>query len=203
MNLPQKIIIARKKKGLTQEQLADSANVTVRTIQRIESGESIPRSYTLKTIAAVLDSSFEELTAGSNGRKEMPETPLPVPAAANGSDDRHFLRVLCLSCFSFLVVPFVHFLLPAYLLKRSAPQDSVVLAFARRIILLQVYWLVATHSLMLATLAYNLVRAAWFQKTLLVSYLLPFLGMYFINIILITACIIQVNKAGRRLEPAV
>ena len=203
MDLPQKIIIARKKKGLTQEQLADSANVTVRTIQRIESGDSIPRSYTLKTIAAVLESSFEELTAGNNSRKEVTDISMPVPDVANGADDRHFLRVLCLSCFSFLVVPFVHFLLPFYLLKRSGPQDPVVLAFARRIILLQVYWLVATHSLMLVTLAYNLVRAAYFQKTLLFSYLWPFLGMYFINIILITACIVQVNRAGNRQEPAV
>ncbi len=52
MDIAGKLVDARKRKGLTQEQLADLANITVRTIQRIERGDSIPRAYTLKTLAA-------------------------------------------------------------------------------------------------------------------------------------------------------
>ncbi|WDF69631.1 helix-turn-helix transcriptional regulator [Sphingobacterium oryzagri] len=52
MDIASKLIDARKRKGLTQQQLADLANITVRTIQRIERGESIPRAYTLKTLRA-------------------------------------------------------------------------------------------------------------------------------------------------------
>ncbi|MFD1164068.1 helix-turn-helix domain-containing protein [Sphingobacterium daejeonense] len=51
MELSQKIALLRKQKGLTQEQLAERAGVTVRTIQRIESGETIPRAYTLQNLA--------------------------------------------------------------------------------------------------------------------------------------------------------
>lgn len=202
MELSQKIVIARKRKGFTQEQLADSANVTVRTIQRIESGESIPRSYTLKTIAAVLDIGFEELTAGTG--EAIPAKPLNKPAVSGSEDEdgRHFLQMLCLSCFSYLVIPFVHFLVPSFLLKRSKEKNPRIIAFARRVILLQVYWIVALNSLMLLTLAYNLIRVSYFQKTGLVNYVCPFLAMYFLNFIIIIACILRIKKADLFLQPA-
>ena len=41
-----KIQELRKQKGMTQEDLADKTGLSVRTIQRIESGEVDPRSYT-------------------------------------------------------------------------------------------------------------------------------------------------------------
>lgn len=53
--LGKKISELRKDKGLTQEELVDKCNISVRTLQRIESGEVTPRSYTVKTILAALD----------------------------------------------------------------------------------------------------------------------------------------------------
>ena len=53
--LGKKIAELRKAKGLTQEELVDKCNLSVRTLQRIESGEVTPRSYTIKTIFAALD----------------------------------------------------------------------------------------------------------------------------------------------------
>lgn len=58
MNQPElgkKIAELRKAKGLTQEELVEKCNLSVRTLQRIESGEVTPRSYTLKTIFAALE----------------------------------------------------------------------------------------------------------------------------------------------------
>jgi transcriptional regulator with XRE-family HTH domain len=54
MTLAEKIVAARKRKGYTQEELADLAAVAVRTIQRIESGETIPRSLSKLFANAVL-----------------------------------------------------------------------------------------------------------------------------------------------------
>lgn len=45
----------RKAKGLTQEDLAARCRINVRTLQRIESGEVVPRSYTLQAILLVLE----------------------------------------------------------------------------------------------------------------------------------------------------
>ena len=54
----------RQKKGLTQEDLAAKTDISIRTIQRIESGEVDPRAYTLQSIAAALEVDFTVL-AGS------------------------------------------------------------------------------------------------------------------------------------------
>ncbi|MFA7444796.1 MAG: helix-turn-helix transcriptional regulator [Flavobacteriaceae bacterium] len=59
--LGKKISQLRKEKGLTQEDLVEKCNINVRTIQRIESGEVTPRSYTLKTILTALDYDWEEI----------------------------------------------------------------------------------------------------------------------------------------------
>ena len=54
-NLGKKIADLRKAKGLTQDELVEKCNISVRTLQRIESGEGTPRSYTLKIIFEALD----------------------------------------------------------------------------------------------------------------------------------------------------
>jgi len=53
--LGKKIADLRKAQGLTQEELVDRCNLSVRTLQRIESGEVIPRSHTIRVIFAALD----------------------------------------------------------------------------------------------------------------------------------------------------
>ncbi len=53
--LGKKIVDLRKAQGLTQEELVDRCNLSVRTLQRIESGEVIPRSHTIRVIFAALD----------------------------------------------------------------------------------------------------------------------------------------------------
>jgi transcriptional regulator with XRE-family HTH domain len=58
--LGKKISDLRKAKGLTQEELVDKCNLNVRTLQRIESGEVTPRTYTIRLIFEALDFSFEE-----------------------------------------------------------------------------------------------------------------------------------------------
>lgn len=61
MNQPDlglKVTELRQLKGLTQEQLAEACEVSTRTIQRIESGEVDPRSYTLQCLSSSLDFDF-------------------------------------------------------------------------------------------------------------------------------------------------
>lgn len=177
--LADKIVSARKKKGLTQEELANLAGVTVRTVQRIESGESVPRSFTLKAIAAVLDIPLAALRE---------EAPSPDTGTA------HFLQVLCLSCFSYLVIPYIHFLIPSWLLKRQGSADPGIAHFGRRLILEQLYWLIAVHLLLLLTLAYNLLQAAYLGNRYSIHYLWPLLAMYIANAIIIAGNILKIRK---------
>jgi len=54
-DLGKKISELRLAKGLTQGELAEKCNISLRTIQRIESAEVTPRSYTVKLIFANLE----------------------------------------------------------------------------------------------------------------------------------------------------
>lgn len=186
MNLHERVAKTRKEKGITQEELADMSNVTVRTIQRIESGESIPRSYTLKALAKALDQSYEWLAADET---------VVIPAEAQSSDTSHFLKVFNLSCFAYIVVPWIHFLIPAIILhrqKKNLPEN--VISFGRRIIRRQIYWVVSLNLLMFFTLALNFIQGVAFNNVAyLVNYLWIIFSMYLANggIILYQAMIIQ------------
>lgn len=183
MKLQQRITRARQEKGLTQEELATLTNLSIRTIQRIEGGESIPRSFTLKAIAKALDQPYEQLIADES---VAPTPPVASPAA----DVRHFLQLFNLSCFSFILVPWVHFLVPWYLLKKQNNLDQYTINWGRKIIRQQVYWIIALHLSMLLVLAYNFIQVLYFNnRNYVVHYIWPFLIMYFSNagIILINA----------------
>ncbi len=63
MNQPDlglKVAELRQQKGLTQERLAEQCEVSLRTIQRIESGEVDPRAYTVHCLGEALDFDFGE-----------------------------------------------------------------------------------------------------------------------------------------------
>jgi len=73
MNQPElgkRIAELRKAKGFTQEELVEKCNINVRTLQRIESGEVTPRSYTVKTIFTALDFTVYDST---NNKSESSE----------------------------------------------------------------------------------------------------------------------------------
>lgn len=61
MTTGEKIKELRSQKGMTQEDLAAKTDLSVRTIQRIENGEVVPRAYTIQTIARALEVDFEDL----------------------------------------------------------------------------------------------------------------------------------------------
>lgn len=61
MNQPElgkKILELRRTKGLTQGQLAENCNLSLRTVQRIESAEVTPRSHTIKVLLTNLEYDF-------------------------------------------------------------------------------------------------------------------------------------------------
>lgn len=72
-DLGKKIAELRKAKGLTQEELVEKCNLSVRTLQRIESGEVTPRSYTIKIIFAALDYAIYDSLQSAPGKSNKPE----------------------------------------------------------------------------------------------------------------------------------
>lgn len=58
----------RLAKGLTQQELADQSGLSLRSVQRIENAEVVPRIHTLKMICTVLNVSYDDLA------KDLPQT---------------------------------------------------------------------------------------------------------------------------------
>jgi transcriptional regulator with XRE-family HTH domain len=69
--LGKRITELRKAKGLTQEELVEKCNISVRTIQRIETGDVTPRMYTIKTILAALDHDLDAIADGSDSTEPL------------------------------------------------------------------------------------------------------------------------------------
>jgi transcriptional regulator with XRE-family HTH domain len=200
----QKITGFRIRRGWTQEDLADRVGVTVRTIQRIENGDTRPRLYTLKALAGVLEIGLEVLLEPASIKAETVTPgaavePAMAPMAASPDlemEKQDDLYLLNLSSFLYLVIPFVHALFP-YRIWRKHRSDLYVPG--KRIVLFQLKWTIALHGLLLITLVYNLILVwclgpaanAW-----LVNYLWIVAFMYALNavVILRTAFLIRTGR---------
>ncbi|RZI47846.1 XRE family transcriptional regulator [Lactococcus kimchii] len=66
MNFSTRLRELRKKKGLTQSELAKKLNVTYRAIQKYESGEGKPRNTNLVALAKIFDVSVSYLLGETN-----------------------------------------------------------------------------------------------------------------------------------------
>lgn len=73
-SLSKNLLYYRKLKGMSQEKLAESSGVTVRTIQRIERGEVNSHMHTLKQLAEALEVPVQELLPIENPKEEAIQT---------------------------------------------------------------------------------------------------------------------------------
>jgi uncharacterized Tic20 family protein len=87
----------RLQKGMTQEELALKSDITVRTVQRIESGDVDPRSFTLQAIALALEVDYNEL---------INVDPSPITEKLS-SNENYWLAMLHLSGLLVLIIPTV------------------------------------------------------------------------------------------------
>ena len=119
-----KIRELRKKKGFSQEELAESACVSLRTVQRIENDENEPRGNTMQQICKVLGVNAEEIL--DYGKQTDPR----------------YLLCFHLSVLSFLVIPLGNIILPM-ILWQSRKENIVGLREAGiKLLNYQIVWTV-------------------------------------------------------------
>jgi len=92
--LARKIKELRGRKGFSQDELAETAQLNLRTIQRIESGETGPRGDTLKRLAAALDITPDDLIDWAE------------------EEDKSLVAFLNLSALGFLLFPLLGVVIP-------------------------------------------------------------------------------------------
>lgn len=113
-----KVKTLREQKNLTQTELAEKSGLSLRTIQRIESGQSI-KGFTLKAIAQTLEIEPENLFSKEEENIQI--------------DRAKFIN---LSALSGLIIPFGGIIFPAILTYRT--QDSVNRELGKSVIGVQI-----------------------------------------------------------------
>lgn len=76
--LGRRLAALRKERNLTQEDLVEKSHVSVRTIQRIEAGEVLPRMVTVKILLETLGESYESFSTKQTQVTETQKGKLPT-----------------------------------------------------------------------------------------------------------------------------
>lgn len=154
-----KITQLRKQKALSQEQLADSAKVNVRTIQRIENNETTPRGATLKLICDALGVTPDEII---NFEK---------------TEDNTFLIWLHLSVMLGYVLPLGNIILPLILWLSNKNKINYVNEQGKNMLNFQILYSVVTSSLMFMGIFGKIMHQDLFIRFQTILIILFFCGM--------------------------
>ena len=174
-----KIRDVRKKKGLSQEELAESAKVNLRTIQRVENNENEPRGKTLNLICAVLDINPEDIL--DYGKQP----------------DKSYLIIFHLSVIVFLVIPVGNIILPMILWLTKKDKIIGLKETGANLLNFQIIWSVLAF---LSITTYGFLKIMHYGKYDILFYI--FIGLYVLNIILpILFAIKTKNGESKELYP--
>ena len=168
----------REKLNLTQEELATKSGISVRTIQRIESGIE-PKGYTLESLCKTLGISKEDLL------KENKE-----PEKIN----KQLIKYINLSSIILLIVPFGSIIMPLIFMRWKKEINTVT----KQIVSIQILW---TLSFLIVTL-FVAFLSKWFSfsKEIIPLVMLTLIIINLYIIIRNTAEIEKNNKLHIRLN---
>lgn len=162
----------REKLNLTQEELSDKSGISIRTIQRIESGNE-PKGQTLKLLAKTLGIKENELL-------EKEETKIEINST--------LIKIINLSSLPFTIIPPANIIIPLVIMFAKKQFNPL----AKQIVSIQILWLIlAAIIFMLSSFMKN-----WFSlgnNFILIVMILLVLSNVFI--ILINAA--EIDKKGK------
>jgi len=170
ITISEQIRSLRKSKGLSQESLAEDACINLRTLQRIETGNAIPRGETLRLLAQALGVSIEELSMLADASN--------VPT----EEDQGFLKLMNLSALTLWFIPFGNILVPLalWIFKKDAIKG--VRELGKRILNFQITWSLITYGLGLIIMFFMLKGSVFVHPFIMMAGMLL---LYFINSILV------------------
>ena len=161
----------RIKRNLTQEELAVKSSISVRTIQRIETGTQ-PKGYTLKALAKALEVSEDQLVT-------EPKEEINI--------DTQLLKYINLSSLVFTLLPPLNIVAPLLLAYYKKERDPLV----KQIASIQILWVILSSVIfMLSSFMKN-----WFalgSKFILVVMVVLVLS----NVFIIIRNGAQIDKKG-------
>lgn len=128
-NLAIKLKELRNRKGFSQEQLSEESNLSLRTIQRIESGESVPRGDSLIKLTSALGVTPDDILTWGK------------------SDDKGYLTLLNLSALTgVLFHPILGIIIPLVMWILKKDKVNLVDNYGKNIISFQIIWTLLIYS---------------------------------------------------------
>lgn len=169
----------RKKQGFSQEKLAEETGLNLRTIQRIENDETIPRADSLKRITDALNVTPDEIIDYSL------------------AEDRGYLNLMNLSGLGFLIFPLLGVILPLifWVMKRDKVRDADLIG--KKILNFQISWCILLFGFYIMIGLFSGILNRFFDLTNFG--IIPFpigasIIIYFLNFIYIITNTILINK---------
>jgi uncharacterized Tic20 family protein len=123
-DLAKKIKELRTRKGFSQDQLAETAQINLRTVQRIEAGETEPRGDTLKRLASALNVTPDEMIDWAE------------------QEDNNFLMFVNLSALAYIVFPLLGVIIPMTLWMSRKDKIRHLNEMGKRLLNFQISWCV-------------------------------------------------------------
>lgn len=172
----------RNRRGLSQELLAENSGLGIRTIQRIENGETAPRGDTLRRLANALDTSPDEIIDWTI------------------SEDKGFLMALNLSSLGFILFPLLGILIPLILWISKKGKIKEVNHIGKEIMNFQITWtmvIILTYIYFIGSMYYRLSQAGDISPGVMGNPVIKFgvLGfLYLYNIVLIVINTVKIEN---------
>jgi XRE family transcriptional regulator, regulator of sulfur utilization len=131
MTVGEKLKHFRRINCLSQDKLAETSGISIRTIQRIEEGKSAGSGYTINVLAKALNIKSTDLI------NSVSQNPVPV------SNNTTKLKILNLSAISMLLIPLANIVFPAYIYWKNRDNEKVK-DIGSKIISFQIFWTLGT-----------------------------------------------------------
>lgn len=191
-----RIIAARKSKGFSQEVLAERSGVSLRTIQRVEQGDTTPRGHTVLALAVALDVPLEVLQNEPETMREpelgsAAEAPTLLPVLRS---DPQFLQLLNLSALSLLLFPFLNIVVPLLLWRARRHDTEHVAEIGRRVLGFQILWQVGCFFVYMLLLLGQIIAARYYHLVLPGAFLGVFVLSYSLNVLTVGYYALQLRQ---------
>lgn len=183
-NLAKNIRELRTRKGLSQELLAEKSKVSLRTVQRIENGETEPRGDTLIRLSEALDVAPEDLMDWE------------------AEEDKGFLMSLNLSSLGFIVFPLLGIIIPLIMWISKKGRLKQIDQLAKNVLNFQITWtivLLLTYIWLIGSTYYRLHQSGDVSLSILgnpVYKIIAIGGLYLYNIALVVSNTFRINQGN-------
>ena len=183
MGIAEKLKEHRRINLLSQERLAETSGISLRTIQRIEEGKSSGSAHTLTAIAKALNIDSSDLL---------------IQASTNPQNILQ-LKILNLSAIAIILIPFSNIIFPSYIYWKNR-DDEKIKTIGNKILSFQILWTLGTLLLVLIMPIVLLLLFPFLKASSVPLFIPVYFAAIIFNVYFIIRFAIKINKQEPFLE---